>query len=228
MLLTFTTLAIVDDQLLFRKTLTTFLASQKNLIVKIQSSNVTDLLYQLKDHHIDVLVIDILMPQIDGLSVFEVIRSEFPLTKVIVLSMNLDIGVISHLLEMGIHAYISKSDEPDELLRAIRAVSEGKIYRNELFTEALYWNKQMRFRKPDKNSQLNEREKKIVQLIWEEKNNKEIADAMFLSIRSIEKIRQDIKKKLGIKSTIGLLKYAINQNIIKTNSRLIPMNLIPK
>jgi len=66
---------------------------------------------------------------------------------------------------------------------------------------------------------LNEREKKMLQLIWEEKSNKEIADELFLGVRSVEKIRQDMKEKMGVKSTVGLLKYAINQRIIGVNSK---------
>jgi DNA-binding CsgD family transcriptional regulator len=62
---------------------------------------------------------------------------------------------------------------------------------------------------------INEREKKILQLLWEEKSNKEIADELFLGIRTVERIRQDLKEKVGAKSTVGLLKYAINQKIIK-------------
>jgi DNA-binding NarL/FixJ family response regulator len=67
------------------------------------------------------------------------------------------------------------------------------------------------------NVPLTGREKKVLQLLWEEKNNKEIADEIFLSVRSIEKIRQDMKEKLGIKSTVGLFKYAIERKIIQIN-----------
>lgn len=127
-----------------------------------------------------------------------------------------DSDLISDLLDMGIHGYISKSDEPEELLQAIRAAAENRIYRNRLFTEALYRHKQNTFRAySDGNTVLlNDREKKILQLLWEEKSNKEIADALYLGVRSVEKIRQDMKEKVGAKSTVGLLKYAIAKRII--------------
>jgi DNA-binding CsgD family transcriptional regulator len=66
---------------------------------------------------------------------------------------------------------------------------------------------------------LNDRERRLIQLIWEEKSNKQIADELFLGVRSVEKIRQDIKGKVGVKSTVGLLKYAINQRIVGMGAR---------
>jgi len=125
------------------------------------------------------------------------------------------------LLDSGIHGYISKSEEPEELLQAIHAVADNRIYQNRIFTEALYRSKQNNISTfTDASSgHLNEREKKILELIWEEKSNKEIADELFLGIRSVEKIRQDMKEKIGVKSTVGLLKYAIRKRIIAVNPR---------
>jgi DNA-binding NarL/FixJ family response regulator len=109
-----------------------------------------------------------------------------------------------------------------ELIRAILSVAENKIYRSRLFTEVLYWNKQVNIKRDSAsgNITLSDREKEILQLLWEEKSNKEIASQLFLSIRSIEKIKQDMKEKLEVKSTIGLLKCAINKQIININARL--------
>jgi len=133
-----------------------------------------------------------------------------------------DVSLLNDLLDAGVYGILSKTDEPEELIRAILSVSEGKIYRNKLFTEVLYWNKQIDIKKYNGNGSdvmLNEREKKVLQLLWDEKNNKEIAEHLFLGVRSVEKIRQDLKEKLNIKSTVGLLKYAINKKIIKINAQ---------
>jgi len=214
-------LAIVDDHVLFRKTLKAFLSDQENISVPVQAADIFDLLNKLKVSSIDVLLIDIFLPEMNGNDALNIIHNEYPAIKILVLSMSTDMNLISDMLDSGIHGYISKSDEPDELLLAIQAVSEGRIYRNRLFTEALYWNKQNNIRSLAKEPfiLLNEREKKILQLIWEEKSNKEIADELFLGVRSVEKIRQDIKEKIGAKSTVGLLKYAIHKNLIKLNVR---------
>lgn len=214
-------LAIVEDHALFRKTLKNFLLAQDRINVSIQASNISDLLYKLKTVSADVLLMDIFLPELIGNDVLRAIRSEYSTLKIILLSMSTDMELISHLLEAGIHGYISKADEPEELLLAIRAVAENRIYRNRIFTEALYWNKQHNIKSPVEKPlvDFNEREKKMLQLIWAEKTNKEIADELFLGVRSVEKIRQDMKEKIGVRSTVGLLKYAIHHRIIGVNAR---------
>jgi len=215
-------LAIVDDHALFRKTLKAFLSEQDNLHVAIQASDVFDFLNQLKDSSVDLLLLDVFLPEVNGNEALKMIRSEYPSIKILMLSMSTDLELISNMLDFGIHGYISKSEEPEELLQTIQAISDGRIYRNRFFTEALYWSKQHNGRILPQTSQasLSDREKKILQLIWEEKSNKEIADELFLGVRSVEKIRQDLKEKIGVKSTVGLLKYAIKNKIIGVNARI--------
>jgi DNA-binding NarL/FixJ family response regulator len=214
-------LAIVDDHSLFRKMLKNFLSDQKNINVFVEASNIFDLRDKLKGTSIDVLLMDIFMPELNGNDALKMIREEYPLLKILVLSMSTDMDLISDMLDSGIHGYLSKADEPENLLDAIVAASENRIYRNRLFTEALYWNKQNNKMPYSSGSEavLNDREKKILQLIWEEKSNKEISDELFLGIRSVEKNRQDMKEKIGAKSTVGLLKYAISKRIVGANSR---------
>jgi DNA-binding NarL/FixJ family response regulator len=216
MLLRPVNLAIVDDHSLFRKTLKNFLSEQENIQVVIQASDVFDLLSKLKTAKADVLILDVFMPELNGNEALKMIRTEYSALKIVVLSMSTDMNLISDMLESGIHGYISKADEPEELLLAIAASSDGRIYRNKLLTEALYWNTRNNIRgyMDEPPVSLNEREKKILTLIWEEKSNKEMADELFLGVRSVEKIRQDMKEKLGVKSTVGLLKYAIHKKII--------------
>jgi len=213
-------LAIVDDHVLFRRTLKSFLSEQEDLHVNIQASDVFDLLNKLKNSSTDVLLMDLFLPEINGSEALKVIRNEHPSLKIIVLSISMDMDLISDLLD-GIHGYITKTDEPEELLMAIRAVADNRIYRNRVFTEALYWNKQNNIKSYMERSDvsLNEREKKMLQLIWEEKSNKEIADELFLGVRSVEKIRQDMKEKIGVRSTVGLLKFAIVKKIIGVGAR---------
>jgi DNA-binding NarL/FixJ family response regulator len=215
-------LALVDDHSLFRKTLKAFLSEQKDLKVVIQVSDVFELFSKLKTSDVDVLILDVFMPELNGNVALKMIRTDYPAIKIVVLSMSTDMNLISDMLDFGIHGYISKADEPDELLRAITAASEGRLYRNKLLTEALYWNTQNNVSAAILNepqASLNERDKKILQLIWEEKSNKEMADELFLGVRSVEKIRQDMKEKIGVKSTVGLLKYAIARKIINVDPR---------
>ena len=208
--------AIVDDHTLFRKTLNNYLSEKGNMRVVIQSPDVPDLLSKLQQQYVPILVMDIFMPKLSGQEAVKVIRREYPNIMILALSMCTDMTLLSELLDSGVSGIISKADEPEELLHAIISLSEQRVYRSKLFTEVMYWSRQKGIgtNTVANDVSLNDREKKILQLLWEEKSNKEIADYLFLSVRSVEKIRQDMKEKLGIKTTIGLLKYAINNKIL--------------
>jgi len=212
--------AIVDDHTLFRKTLKNYLSEQRNVQVVIQSPDVPDLLKKLKDFPVDVVVMDIFMPKLNGYEAAILVKEAYPHIRILALSMCTDMSLLSDLLDVGVYSILSKVDEPEELIRAITCVSEGRIYRSKLLTEVMYWNMQLGIKKPvdADNISLRERDKEVIQLLWEEKSNKEIAEHLYLGIRSVEKIRQDLKDKLGVKSTVGLIKYAINNKIIKVTS----------
>jgi DNA-binding NarL/FixJ family response regulator len=215
-------LAISGNHALFRSALKSFLSEEQNIRVVLQVQEIFELLIKLKSVSIDILLMDIFLPEWNGFDALKGIRSEYPELKILVLSINSDIDLVTNLLNCGIHGYVSKTDEPAELLEAIRAVANNQIYRNGMYTEALYRRKQngIRIYPGETPVVLNERERKMLQLIWEEKSNKEIADELFLGVRSIEKIRQDIKEKIGARSTVGLLKYAINKKIIGVGAKV--------
>lgn len=177
-------LAIVDDHALFRKMLKNYLSEQKNMHVVVQATDMMDLLYKMQNHAVDVLIMDLLMPGLHGGDAVKAMKSQCPDVKILILSMSDDLDVIIELLDAGIHGYISKTDEPEEMLQAIQAVSENRIYRSRLFTEALYRTRQHTITSNANESlvNLNDREKKILQLLWNEKSNKEIADELFLGI----------------------------------------------
>jgi DNA-binding NarL/FixJ family response regulator len=214
-------IGIVDDHTLFRKTLKNYL-SDRNLNVVIQSPDIPDLLSKLKQTQIQILLMDIFMPKLNGDEAVKIIQEAYPEIKILILSMCTDLQLLSDLLDSGVYGIFSKADEPEELIHAIVSLSDEKIYRSKLLTEVMYWNKQINIgrRTGLLDVPLSEREKEILQLLWEEKSNKEIAGQLYLSVRSIEKIRQDMKEKLQVKSTVGLLKYAIEKRIISTNGHV--------
>ncbi len=218
MLSTLINVAIVDDHTLFRKALKNYLAQQENINVVIQSPDIPDLLNRLKDSKAHILLMDIFMPKLNGYDGVKIIKEQFPDLKILILSMCSDMALLSEMLDFGIYGILSKSDEPENLLHAIMSLSEQRIYQSRLFTEVMYWTKQHYGIKNYSDIVLSEREKEILQLLWEEKSNKEIAEHLFLSVRSVEKIRQDMKEKVGVKSTVGLLKYAINNKVIRIGS----------
>lgn len=216
-------LAIVDNQALFRRPLKSFLCEQGNINIPINVSSIEELLKTLKNFPIDILLADVSFSEADAV---RTIKNDYPNIRILAVSGNTDIDLVSTLLDWGIYGYIAKTDEPEDLVRAIESAAQNLIYHNRLFTEALYCNKQNSISDSDSLPTLNDREKTILRLIWMEKSSKEIADELFLGVRSIEKIRQDIKEKIGVKSTVGLLKYAIDHKIIDLNTKLTPSPVV--
>ncbi len=207
--------AIVDNRTLFRKTLKDYLSGHPNINVVIQTAEIENIHRKLIDYDIHILLIDVYSPDSNAHDTIQQIKRLCPDIKILVLSINMDMNLLSELLDLDIAGYISEFDEPEDLLRAILSLSNERIYKNKMFTEILYWNKQNnRPVATDTNVALNDREKELIRLLWEEKSNKEISHMLFLSVRSVEKLRQDLKEKLGVKSTVGLLKYALSKKII--------------
>lgn len=206
---------IVDDHTLFRRTLVNYLSEQTNIRVSVQASEAPELVNKLRATPVDLLLMDMFLPSLDGVDTLQIIRQEHPQMKILVISVCNEPDNITDLPDFGVQGFISKSDEPEDLLNAIHAIAENKIYYTRTFTEALFRTKSSHVSTDTyKQVSLNEREKKILHLLWEEKSNKDIADELFLSIRSVEKIRQDLKDKIGVKSTIGLIKYAVAKKLV--------------
>jgi len=213
-------LAIIDEHTLFRKILKNHITGQRNVNVVIQSPDIADFLTKTKDLSVNVVIMDVFIREPNGIEAVQLIKNLHPEIKVLILTMCMDMNLLSDLIEAGVYGIISKADEPEDLNRAILSLSEQRIYRSKLFAEVMYWNKQKSIKSssPAANIALNDREHEMLQLLWEEKSNKEIAGHLYLSVRSVEKIRQDLKEKLGVTSTIGLIKYGIDKKIIKTTT----------
>ena len=212
-------LGIADSHRLFCEVLKNFFGHHSRIHTVFDTAEY-NLLTTLETAHIDVLLMEIVTPGMKGIETLKTIRSSYPDLKVIILSMATDLKLVDELFDLGIHAYISKADEPENLLQAIISATEDKIYRNKILTDALYYNRRENMKRNAKNTvvDLDERERKILQMLWEEKSNQDIAKEFFLGVRSIEKIRRALKEKIGTKSSIGLIKYALNNRIIDTSN----------
>lgn len=210
------TLAVVDDHSLFRRLLADYLSSQKNISIEIEADNAVELLEKLKLVSVDIVLLDLFMPKLNGIDAVTILRNQYPGIKIIIVSLCTDLKIVSGFIDLGVHAYLSKEEEPQSLLQAIKCVHENRIHRNALFTEALYLDKEKAIRSGIKKPEimLTDREQRIIQLLWEEMSNKEIASTIYLSISSVEKIKQELKERIGVKSIAGLFKYALQNGII--------------
>jgi len=206
--------ALVDHHSLFRKTLSDFLCRQQKINVSFEAPNLNMFLEHIDHLPIDLLVCDLYIPNTDIESLLKIIKQKKPNLRILILYASTDIDKVEGLLKIGIHGFVSKVDDAERLIYAIEIVSSNNIYQTQFFTEALYREREKLLRNETEKVKLNERDIKVLELLWDEKSNKEIADEIFLSVRSVEKIRQDIKDRIGAKSTIGIFKYALSRRIL--------------
>jgi len=165
------------------------------------------------------------MPGLNGKECLIHLRERYPHIKVLIMSMSLDYQVISELLDLGAYGYLSKGADISELSEAIKTASMSKVHRNKILTEALYWETNQNST-PQNNFHdefdFSEKQKKVLQLLWDEKSTQEIAEEVYLSVSAVDKIKQQLKEKVGAKNTVGLIKYAIEKKII------VPGSMVPQ
>lgn len=212
--------AIADDHTLFRAGVKTALAVKKDVELIGEADNGMQLLNLLKHIEPDVILLDIQMPIMDGIQTLPEIRKIRPNAKVIILSMHNDHSMISKLMEIGANSYLTKNSDSETIYQAIKTCYENEFFFNELTNKALL--NGLRNKKPEVaqviDAQLNEKEKRVLKLMCEEKTTKEIADIVDISPRTVEAIRDKLKNKTGAKSMAGLVMYAVKTGIISQNN----------
>ncbi len=207
--------AIADDHALFRAGVKTSLAARKDIEMIAEADNGMQLLNLLKHVEPDVILLDIQMPIMDGITTLPEIRKLYPDVKVIILSMHNDHSMISKLMEVGANSYLTKNSDSETIYQAIKTCFEQEFFFNELTNKALLSG--LRHKKVDhmqEDVQLSDKELRVLKLMCEEKTTKEIADIVEISPRTVEAIRDKLKTKTGAKSMAGLVMYAVKNNIL--------------
>jgi DNA-binding NarL/FixJ family response regulator len=210
--------AIADDHTMFRAGVKTALAIRKDIQMVAEAENGMQLLNLLKHIQPDVVLLDIQMPIMDGLTTLPEIKRLYPGVKVIMLSFHNDHSMISRMMEIGANSYLTKESGSDAIYEAIRGVYDNEFYFNELTNKALLSGLRTKTTSSSQSVQdvhLSEKEITILKLMCEEKSTKEIADMVDLSPRTIEAIRDKLKTKTGTKSMAGLVMYAVKAGIVE-------------
>jgi len=210
-------IAIADDYKIFRDGLKVGLSAEANFEVMLEADNGENLIKAMEQTMPDVIIMDIKMPIMDGMEATKLIRKLYPLVKVLVVTMYDDDKFIIHLMEIGANGYLLKNAEPDEIRKAIYAVSENGYYFNDLVNKALLKKLVIKNQiKPSFNQdiELTERELEVLKLICEEKTAIEIGKEIFLSPRSVEGIRQRLIEKVGVRNTAGLVMFAVKNGMV--------------
>ena len=213
-------LAITDDHKIFRDGIRMALKDREFIKVIWEADDGKDMMHKLKIKQPDVLLMDIRMPEIDGVNAIKLIRKEYEDLKIIILSMYDDQEVITKMMEMGANAFLSKTTDPDEIYKAVLSVMNDDFYFNDLVNTAVLLKLQQKkaVRKFYPSSvKFNEKELKILKLISEDKTTEEISKEIFLSPRTIETIRQNMKTKVGAKTIAGLVMYAMRNKLFETD-----------
>ncbi|MBN8186164.1 response regulator transcription factor [Salipiger thiooxidans] len=204
-----TRVAIVDDHPLVAEGIEAILESYDDIEVAATLSNGQEMIDRLEALAPDVILMDLNMPGLSGLSATEMILERRPETRILVLSMHDTPEYISTALGHGAMGYVLKDVPTDEVKRAIDAVMAGERY---LCTGA---EGALRPVMTGGREQLTNREQTVLLQLAQGKSNKEVAQALDISVRTVETHRKNIKRKLGISSTAGLTRYALEHGVLQ-------------
>ncbi len=209
---------LVDDHTLVRDGIRSLLAHETNFKFVGEASNGLQAIHFLEENEVDVILMDINMPVMNGIEATREITRKFPKVKVLTLSMNKDKGYISKMLNAGAIGYVLKDTEHEELVESIKHVSSGQPFfgteTSRIMMESFMPNVKLQHSGNDiAPEELTPREKEVLALIAAEMTNPEIAEKLFISVRTVDTHRRNLLIKLGSKNSIGLVKYAIKHNL---------------
>jgi DNA-binding NarL/FixJ family response regulator len=206
-------LAIVDDHQIVIDGLKSLLHGHERFTVTAETNSPQAMLKLLAQHEIDILLTDVMMPEMDGPQLAKEVRQRFPDIRIIALSMSGQGDVVNRMIEEAdIAGYVLKNTGKAELIGALEKVAGGGIYFSEEVLEEM--TRASRIRQQNEEAHLTAREIEIVKLIEKEMSNKEIAGQLFLSERTVETHRKNIFRKTKTNSVIGLIKYAYEHKLI--------------
>ena len=212
-------IVLADDHAMFRKGVGRILKDVDGLQVVGEAGDGLELLNLLNSIEVDMVVLDISMPNLRGVEAAREIKSLHPDIKILFLTMYNDPEYFYHALSAGASGYLLKEDADEELLSAIKTIRKGKVYISPIITSDLP-NQLGRFYTEGQDpvfETLTRREKEVLKLIAEGKTSKEIADLFYISARTVQHHRANLMSKLKIKTTAELVKYAIKKGLVGIN-----------
>ena len=208
---------IVDDHPLFRKGIKSILLEDTNVKVIGEAGNSEEAMKLIEKETVDIVILDLQMPGMSGIELSKMIKSRYKSISIILLTMHKDERIFNNSLEYGLEAYILKENAVEEVLKAVHVVADGNFYLSPSMSEYMI-QKSMKLKKlADENpgiKNLSEKEKEILNMISQNKTTKEIAEALFVSYKTIENHRANICKKLNITGCNALLKFIIENKTL--------------
>lgn len=218
-------IALVDDHKLFRKGLISLIeVAYHDCEILFEADNGLDLQKKINPAQLpDIILMDVNMPGLDGFGSVTWLKAHYPDIKVLVVSMVEKEETIVRMLKLGVKGYLCKDVEPQELGEALRAVRDKGFYYTDFITGKLVHALQDDSNTqptPNGIAQVNDQERKFLQLACSELTYQEIADRMFLSPKTIDGYRHALFEKLQVRSRVGLVMYAIRHQMVKLDWEL--------
>jgi DNA-binding NarL/FixJ family response regulator len=207
---------LVDDHQIIRDGIKSLLSGFDDILVIAEAGSAEECLHKLRFQQADLALIDISLPGISGIKLTEQLSVSYPSLKVLILSMHLNEAYINGAIKAGAWGYLAKNTTRDELISAIRIVANGNKYLGKEVSEVITtgYIKRLQVNDVSDNEPLSKRELEILKLTAEGLGNKEISDRLFISIRTVESHKNHIMQKLGLKSSVDLVRYAIKSGLI--------------
>lgn len=204
-------IAVAEDHYLFREGLIALLNDEEDIHLEFDVSNGEELLAQLKTSKVDIVLIDLNMPVLNGQQTLKLLKEYYPNVRPIVLSMYNTHDYISDAIQLGARGFLPKNTNVDQVVDAIYAVYEQGYYFDDEISKSQIFKlvHEVGINPTFKSEALSRREVDVLELICEEKTNNEIADLLCISVRTVEVHRQNLLRKINAKNVAGLVIYAI-------------------
>lgn len=213
-------LALVDDEQLILEAVKMLLASEQGISVVAMSNNGPDFLETLEntspEDFPDIALVDVQMLPMNGFQLVEILKEKYPHLKIIILSSHYKTTILGYMVKLGVSAFLPKNSNRNAFIEAITMVYKNGIFFTPEDHQMIlsYMNSPTKKRTLfEMDDELSEREKEVVKLICQECTNNEIAEKLYISPRTVESHRQRIVEKIGAKNTVGIVIYAIINNI---------------
>jgi DNA-binding NarL/FixJ family response regulator len=210
---------LADDHQMFLDGLCSLLSQIAYVEIVATVNNGAQLLEKLKTIEGDLVIADLHMPVIDGLEATKMIRELYPSVKVLGLTMDNELETIQAMMEAGASGYILKNTGKAELELAILQVMKGENYLSQSISaqlaESLFRNKKAVAEEISELDMLTERETEILKMVALENSNVEIAEKLFISPKTVETHRKNLMKKIGVRNSLGIYKFALKHKLIE-------------
>lgn len=205
---------LIDDHRLLRLGIKKLISEQEDMQVIAEFNQGKKVLQEIPKYNPNVIICDISLPDIDGIELAKSIKERYPEVRVLMLSMHKDSEHVKRAVEVQVDGYLHKDIFDEEVIEGIKAVQEGDRYFSRAISQVMI-NDIFSEDSKGENNDISEREQQVLQLISDGFTNKEIADQLHISIKTVDKHRTHLLQKLNAKNTAEMVKQAFKQQLIQ-------------